>query len=748
MAIVILMASIVVQFYTAGLALYQIRKTGRVRAWLFIAAALLFMGVRRSVPLIQALSWGTARIDLVAETIGLVISILMLLGVRSIGEVFNYLNRLRIEAEEEVEKRKKSALDLRESEENLRVILQSIGDAVIATDIAGRIIHLNPMAEQLTGWSVDEALGKHLPQVLRLINPQTRAEAENPVLRVLNEGIMVGLSNRALLSRRDGREYQIADSCAPITSAGGKIMGAVLVFRDMTEENARRDALLESEMRLRFLSDHLPNGLVYQIDSGIDGRERHFTYISGGVEQLHEITAEEALQDASRIYRQICEEDRQRVIEREATAVAAMASFQAEVRVNLPSGKTQWRYFASAPRRLSNQHLVWDGIEIDITARKLAEQEQQRMQTLESLGTVAGGIAHDFNNLLMGIFGNLELARLELTPDHPAVKFLDSAHQAMDNARQLTTRLLTFAQGGNPVMETVDLQRRIRENVLFNLTGSNVAAHFDLPSDLWPVKADKSQLAQVIANLTINAKEAMPTGGNLYIAAQNIHEPAELELRGDYVKLIFRDEGVGIPGTLLAKIFDPYFTTKPGGRGLGLAITHGIVNKHKGRISVESTPQKGSTFTLFLPVDLAERSQAGSLPQRSDAAHPSGWRVLVMDDEALIRKITSRMLEQLGCRVETAVDGRDAIEKYEAALRNGQRFDLTIMDLTIPGGMGGKETIQELLALDPTAKVVVASGYSSDPVLSDCARYGFAGYLAKPFQLNELKQELARILDS
>ncbi|OPZ25627.1 MAG: Blue-light-activated protein [Lentisphaerae bacterium ADurb.BinA184] len=523
------------------------------------------------------------------------------------------------------------------------------------------------------------------------------------------------------------------------------------IFRRKAEEATAR--LRESELQLRFVSDNLPGGMVYQIDSGSDGRERRFTYVSAGVRQLHELSVEEAYADPLRVYGQVCEEDRRLVAERERAAIRAMAPFAAEVQVNLPSGGTRSRLFASAPRRLSNGHLVWDGIELDITERRTAEEERQRIRTLEGLGTVAGGVAHDFNNLLTGVFGNIELAKLELPPDHPALASLTAAHQAMENARHLTTRLLTFAKGGHPVLQTVDIRRVIRDTVAFDLAGTPVAAHVDLADDLWPVKADAGQLAQVVSNLTINAKEAMPGGGNLHVRAENAHDTVGMagpEHRGRFVKVTFRDEGVGIPPPAVERIFEPYFTTKETGNGLGLAITHRIVTRHGGHIFVNSTPDVGTVFTVFLPAaeGATEPSQSlGGLGCPEEPPRPSG-HVLLMDDEEVVRAAASRMLEQTGCTAETVANGREAVRRYSAAMRDGGRFDVVILDLTVRGGMGGKETARELLAADPGATIIVSSGYASDSVLADPAAYGFAGGLVKPFQLRELEATLARAMQT
>ncbi|MFW6369442.1 MAG: hybrid sensor histidine kinase/response regulator [Myxococcota bacterium] len=387
----------------------------------------------------------------------------------------------------------------------------------------------------------------------------------------------------------------------------------------------------------------------------------------------------------------------------------------------------------------------------DVTDRKLAEDSRRRLRALEGLGTAAGGIAHDFNNLLMGVFGNIEVAKRDLPEGHPALASIQAAYSALDQARQLTKRLLTFARGGEPVLETVDLRRRIADTVEFDLAGGNVVPLMTLPQDLWPVKADRGQIVEVISNLTINAREAMRGGGTLHVLAENVSnvsDPAAPHLRGDFVKLTFRDEGPGIPSDIVQRVFDPYFTTKSGGSGLGLAIVHSIVSRHKGHVCLDTTEGLGTTFTIYLPADLTAEIKPEPQPASPtfEQTALSSRRILVMDDEELILNMVSLMLEQLGHTVETAASGEEAIAKYAAAMERGCKFDLTLMDLTVPGGMGGKDAVREVLALDPTAKVIVASGYSADPVLSECEKHGFSGFIAKPFDLKELESVVWRVL--
>jgi len=435
-------------------------------------------------------------------------------------------------------------------------------------------------------------------------------------------------------------------------------------------------------------------------------------------------------------------------------ALETMKIFEWEGRL-LRHGQVVWVHFSSMARAMPDGDVIWTGILLDITALKRAEDAHRRVRVLESLGMAAGGIAHDFNNLLTGVFGNIELARMQLPDHHPAQASLRSAHQALDNARRLTTRLLTFAKGGSPILEEINLRQEICDTVMFHLSGSHVAAAFSVMSDLWAVKADKGQLAEVLSNLTINAREAMPTGGTLWVEASNAPdlEIADApELHGDHVRLVFRDEGVGIPADLMPRIFDPYFTTKKTGSGLGLAIVHGIVRKHRGHIGVTSTPGVGTTFTVYLPANREGSVGVVDEPETNNIARvtraPPARRVLVMDDEPVIRAVVTHMLERLGYEVETVADGAQALESYRKASQSGRRFDLTVMDLTIPGGMGGREAVAKLREIDPSARVIVSSGYSSDPVLADFATYGFVGQLPKPFNIRELGDALqAALLD-
>lgn len=505
---------------------------------------------------------------------------------------------------------------LRESEENLLITLNSIGDAVIAVDTDHRVIRMNPVAEQLTGWSQTQAAKKNLTEIFHIINTKTGQAAENPVGKVLKTGKIVALANHAILIAKDGRESKIADSAAPIRNKEGQITGVVLVFRDVTEEYRIRD-------------------------------------------ELH------------------------------------------------------------------------------------------KMQQLESIGTLAGGIAHDFNNILAGIFGNIALAKQRTETDHPGRKYLEQAEISANRAKNLTGQLLTFAKGGEPIKDQISLGELIEEVAKFDLSGSKIKLLFKQQNNLWTAEVDRAQIQQVISNLVINAKQAMKEGGHLHIDVENYHHSGHhlSELKpGKYIQVSVRDEGAGIDEKSLPYIFDPYFSTKSTGRGLGLATVYSIIKRHEGYVKVESRLGKGSSFTFYLPA--VDNIQQDNIEEAYDSEEfeKRPLRVLLMDDEEIIRTLTTEMLTRLGNTTDTATNGEDAVEMYRQALKEESPYNLVIMDLTIPGGMGGKEAIKDLLNIDPEAKVIVSSGYADDPVMAHYRSYGFKGVVAKPYTYSELKRTIEKVL--
>jgi PAS domain S-box-containing protein len=400
-------------------------------------------------------------------------------------------------------------------------------------------------------------------------------------------------------------------------------------------------------------------------------------------------------------------------------------------------------------RDATGQPVRMIGTHLDITVRRQAEQDRLVLGKLESTGLLAGGIAHDFNNLLASVLMNLDMAQYSESSPREVALSLREAEQAALAAKVLTRQLITFARGGSSVRQTTDLAGVLRESVPLALSGSNTRSEMQLAADLWPAVVDVGQIGQVIRNLVLNAREAMPSGGVVTLRAENVTLSggrAPVLPPGDYVHISVADHGCGIRPDVLPKIFDPYFSTKlrgtQKGMGLGLTICHSVVKKHAGALTVESSPASGTTFHVFLP---ASRQRVEPVePVRPDRAQRQG-RILVMDDELSIRNTFGRMLTQIGYEAELAPDGAVAVELYERAKKEGCCFDAVILDLTVRGAMGGLEALRALLEIDPGVRAVVMSGHSDDEVMQDYSRYGFKGALGKPFDRSSLLGVLASL---
>ena len=385
----------------------------------------------------------------------------------------------------------------------------------------------------------------------------------------------------------------------------------------------------------------------------------------------------------------------------------------------------------------------------DITERRLMQDERIKGQKLESLGVLAGGIAHDFNNILTGIMGNISFARKFIDESHRASKILGQAEKASQRASDLAHQLLTFAKGSQPIKKTVTVRQIVEASASLVLHGSNVLSSISIPDNLYAIDADEGQLSQVFNNIIINAAQAMPDGGTITITAENFALDSANRMflaAGKYVKITFTDTGVGIAAEDQKKIFDPYFTTKPAGNGLGLASVYSIVSKHGGHISVRSKAGRGTTFDMLLP---ASSRNTVEVATDTPAVEAHGYHsLLVMDDEELIRSLVSDMLGDLGYRVQTCRNGDEAIALYTAAFAAGIPFSAVIMDLTVPGGMGGKEAAQHILQIAPQARLIVSSGYSHDPVMANYGQFGFCATVVKPYRLNDIAQVLNEVLSA
>jgi PAS domain S-box-containing protein len=503
---------------------------------------------------------------------------------------------------------------LAEEKERLAVTLRSIADGVITCDLDGTILMINAVAESLTGWTCEEAVGKPITDVFKTFDHETRVACDNTVASLSARSARLGTGHFSILVGRDLVEHPVEDSAALLRHADGRAIGIVVAFRDVS--------------------------------------------------------------DALRI-----------------------------------------------------------------------QEERAKAGKLASLGLLAGGIAHDFNNILMAIMGNVSMARA--TMPHPPANALAEAEQACVRARQLTWQLLTFAKGGVPAKKPVAVARVLQESASLVLRGSAVRCTIEAAPDLWTVEADESQLVQVFSNVLINAQQAMPHGGQITVTAENVSESEqrwEYALRvnsGPYVRISIADTGIGIPREHIGKIFDPYFSTKQKGSGLGLATTYSIVKNHGGFFSVDSTLGRGTKVEINLPA-APSRQPVEAVPS---PAHAEGGRqrILVMDDESSVRTLAINMLEYLGYEAEVAEGGTSAIERFAAALKAGRPFDIVMLDLIVPGDIGGKEAVGRLMGIDPTVKAILVSGFAQDSVLSEYRDFGFQAVITKPFTLQELNDTLRTV---
>lgn len=384
----------------------------------------------------------------------------------------------------------------------------------------------------------------------------------------------------------------------------------------------------------------------------------------------------------------------------------------------------------------------------DVTQRARLESELLRASKMESIGVLAGGIAHDFNNLLAIVMGNLSLAMMDEQVNATGGKWLREAERGTLRAKELTQQLLTFAKGGEPVRAAVLLQDVVREAAQFALHGAAVRCEYKIASDLRPADVDKGQIGQVVQNLVINAVQAMPGGGTIQLSLCNetLERGAVATLQpGHYLRLEIADSGLGIAPEHLARIFEPFFTTKEAGSGLGLATVYSVIQKHRGHVTVDSTIGRGTTFRIWLP---AARIEPAGTSKTASPFAPLRGRVLFMDDEEPIRAMTQALLERLGLDVKVTRDGAEAVREYADAKLSGQPFDVVVFDLTVPGGMGGADAMREILKLDPNARGIVSSGYSSDPVMANHRAHGFRGSVPKPYRIADFSRTIREVIAS
>ncbi|HVN97242.1 MAG TPA: PAS domain S-box protein [Syntrophorhabdaceae bacterium] len=604
---------------------------------------------------------------------------------------------------------------VREREAIYDSLFQNTGVVMLLIDpLTGSIVHANPAACRFYGYD-NERLSTMTVFDLNIL----------PKDLVLEEMNKANLNKENFFSFRhrlaDGEVRDVEVYSGPLRLRGLELLHSII--HDVTERKRAEARTEESERSLRAILSVSPIGICRV-------KNRTFEWVNEAMCRMTGYSFEEF---AGKNLRFLYAND----AEYERVGGLRDAGPLCETEHRRKDGSIVQILLQSAPIDDSTRIVTVT----DITGRKDAEMEQEKMGKLESLGVLAGGIAHDFNNILTMILGNVSLARMYMDKNQEkAQEKLTNAEQAIMRAKDLTQQLLTFSKGGAPIKKVVAIGDFLKDVCQFTLIGTSVVCKFDLASDLLPVEIDEGQVTQAVGHIVINGSQAMPNGGTIVVQAENaiMDTPTPHLKAGRYVKISIIDQGIGIPEDHLNKIFDPYFTTKQKGSGLGLAIAYSVIKNHGGHIAVESALGVGTTFHVYLPVFqgilTSERNLEQSLP-------PSGARILVMDDEDSIRDLVGDILNLHGYAVDFAKNGEEAVALYQE-----HAYDAVMLDLTVPGGMGGKETVKELLKIDPHARAIVSSGYSSDPIMSEYAQYGFKDVIAKPYKIDELGEVIRRVI--
>jgi two-component system, cell cycle sensor histidine kinase and response regulator CckA len=694
-----------------------------------------------------------------------------------------------LDSGEDITERRQAEEDLRKSEEKFRILFETSRDAIMTLDRHG-FLDCNKACLEIFGCAAkDQFISKHPGEW----SPPRQADGRDSreaARECIETAYRVGMHSfewthkrfdgttfpaEVLLSRSDFQDrtflqatvrditdrkvmekeiqwmnQELQQTVAERTAE--LLMANRALEEDILERIQAEQAIRESERRYREMAELLPE-TVFECDE--KGR---LTFVNSRFYDAFGYSPED-VENSLTIFQMLTPEDRNRAGEAMKLLLGGESRRGNEYTALHKGGGTFPILLYSSPITHRGSYVGVRGFAADISDHKRVATELLKVQKLESVGILAGGIAHDFNNLLAAIIGYIDLTTINLPPETKNAQNLERARIACLQASELTKRLITFSRGGEPLCEKISLAEVVQESCGQALQGSPVRYRMELVENLWPILADEGQVKQVVHHLVLNAREAMPRGGIIIIAAGNvlIDEGTDLPLsKGAYVRWSMKDSGEGIPRDNLSRIFDPYFTTKDRGSekgmGLGLAICYSVVKRHNGLILAESEPGVGSTFTIYLPAVVPEVSRPGSVAlapeELLEEVAVSRGKILLMDDEAYIRELMCDMIVALGYSVEVAQDGNEAIELCRKALAADRPFAAMILDLEIPGGLGGKFVIRRLLELDPGVKAIVASGYSNDPILNEYQSYGFKGAITKPFTLESLGNALREVIGS
>ncbi len=675
----------------------------------------------------------------------------------------------------DIDERKRAEQSLRASEERYRVLFENSPVAIIEYDLRGLRGWLDNLRTE--GVTDFDAFAEANPEIfsnvlagtslvgvnretLNLVGASSKAEAIEGLPRMFTadmENVRRSLCG-ALWSGRNSIEGEMHINAldgtprrvfyrwwVPVLGGEMSFAWTQVVLVDLTVIKRTEEALAAERERLAVTLRAMAEGVITTDTAG------HVLFLNEAAGEFTGWTENAAI---GRSLEDVCvlrhEKNRQVVSVPAAAAVASHSVIDLPPNTVLLDRQGASRVIEGrcAPIHDTNNHAIGSVLVLrDVTERARLEGEILRASKLESVGILAGGIAHDFNNLLTVVMGNITLATLDSQAMASAGRWLQEAERGVMRARDLTQQLLTFARGGEPVRSAVRLPEVVKEAANFALHGSKVRCEFAIEEGLWTAEVDKGQIGQVVQNLVINAVQAMPDGGVMHISMRN-HRLAASAVRqlddGDYLCIVISDTGTGIKPENLARIFDPYFTTKQSGTGLGLATVYSIIRKHQGHIEVESELGRGTRFRFWLPAVPDAPPVVAEVPH---VHHKLTGRVLFMDDEEPIRDMANALLKRLGFEVTTVPNGHEVLRAYSEAMASGTHYDLVIMDLTVPGAMGGKEAMSELHKIDPAVKGVVSSGYSSDPVMANYRAYGFMGMVAKPYRLTDLAKTIRTVLE-
>ncbi|MCL6589393.1 MAG: PAS domain S-box protein [Firmicutes bacterium] len=649
------------------------------------------------------------------------------------------LQRQAAEIREYAEAEARARYEAERRAAELDATISSIAAGVIIYDNTGKIVRMNELARKNSdNFRFNNQLA--FPEWSAGLNIRAAGGApytleETPLYRAL-EGEIIH-EEEMILFTDAGQPIWFSATFAPIRDTSQNIIGVISIFTDITERKRQVEDRLASERELlKVTLNSLAEGVV-----ATDGEER-IILINQAAASLTGYSADEVIgQPLSKILYVLDDQT--------SEPLPVATSFKGHPILVTRDLKEVPIAISSTPIKDPGENIIGTvTVFYDITEKQKTERELLKADKLESLGILAGGIAHDFNNILAAILANVQLALIKSKKNEDIEPYLINTVETTRKASDLTKQLLTFSKGGAPVKKDASLINLIKDTTEFVLRGSRVKAEFAIPDNLWIVSIDEAQISQVIHNLVINAEQAMPKGGAIQIYAENITiEPDSHYHPGNYVKITFKDQGIGIKKEHLPKIFDPFFTTKKDGNGLGLATSYSIIKRHNGYIEVESWEDIGTIFVIYLP---ATTTPALPAPLKKTAlALGTGFKILLMDDEeAILSAVSETLSSGFGYQVVPAADGATAIALYQEAKKSGKPFDAVIMDLTVPGGMGGQEAVAILRDFDPKIKAIVSSGYANNPIMADYKRYGFAGVVSKPYKIDELNEVLQKIIES